>query len=338
MMKNSWLSVAALAAALSISSAGLAQPQADKAKAAWKLEEGKRALAKGDADKAIAALEEAHGILRLPTSGLLLAQALEKKGRLADALVVAKEVAASPKNPKEAFSITSARSDADKLAQSLDKRVPKLRVTAPEGAAITVDGKDVPAEGGVRRVDPGDHKVEGKLGDKTATADVKLADGDDKTVTLEIGGKGAAGPAAASAGGEPSSDGGEAEPKGAAAPPKTSDEPAKGNPAAATAAIVGFTTFAAGGGLGVGAFLWGRSRLADLDDTCGGTCTGRLAREERDAQNMQLVGFVGFGLAGAGLVTGIVGAAVAGAAGGSSESAVTPEIGPAYAGLSVRLD
>lgn len=345
---RTFLRSAQLVAALSIlaltPASAVAQPQSEKAKAAWRLEEGKRALAKGDADKAIAALEEAHSVLWLPTSGVLLAQALVKKGRLADALAVAKSVAALPKDSKEAFSITRARADAEKLAADLDKRVPTLRVTAPEGAAVLIDGRDIPVDAGVRRVDPGDHKVEGKLADKTATAEIKLAEGDDKSVTLELGGR-AAGPAgAAGAGATPGAGAGkgdEAEaPKGAGAPKaaaKPDEDTQSGNPAAATAAIVGFSTFAAGTGLGIGAFLWGKSRLSDLEDACGGTCSGRLAREERDAEAMQLLGFIGFGLGGAGLVTGIVGAAVAGTAGSSKEAAVAPEIGPGYAGLRARF-
>jgi hypothetical protein len=334
-MSTRLLGLAVLTFTLGLAPIAEAQPQSEKAKAAWRLEEGKRALAKGDLDKAITALEEAHTILRQPTSGVPLAQALVKQGRLADALAVARAVQASPKAGKEAFSVTRARADADALVADLDKRVPKLRVTAPEGAAVTIDGRDVPVDDGVRRVDPGDHSVEGKLGDKKASAAVKLVDGDDKTVTLDFGGKTAAAAAPAAA---PESDGGAQPPAGGPAKPPAQEEPAGGgNPAAATAAIVGFTTFAAGAGLGVGAFLWGTSRLDDLDGPCGGSCSGRLAREERDAEAMRLFGFVGFGLAGAGLVTGIVGAAVAGSA-SSSESAIAPEIGPAYAGLRVRID
>ena len=186
-MTRRLVALASLTVALAIGSTAGAQPQSEKAQAAWRLEEGKRALAKGDLDKAITAFEEAHTVLRQPTSGVPLAQALVKKGRLADALSVARAVQATPKAGKEAFSVTKARADADALAAELDKRVPKLRTSAPDGTAVTVDGRDVPLDDGVRRVDPGDHTVEGKLGDKRASATVKLAEGDDKTVTLEFG-------------------------------------------------------------------------------------------------------------------------------------------------------
>src|SRR5688500_16131446 len=164
---------------VSIGSVATGQPQSEKAQAAWKLEEGKRALAKGDLDAAIPALEAAHVILKQPTSGAPLARALAKRGRLADALGVARAVAQSPKAGPEAFSVTSARAEAEKLAADLDKRVPKLRIEAPETAAVTIDGRDVPAENGVRRVDPGDHVVEGRHEGKNAKADIKLGEGDD---------------------------------------------------------------------------------------------------------------------------------------------------------------
>ncbi len=326
-----WPLAALLAGSLMVPPAD-AQPQSEKARAAWRLEEGKRSLARGDADKALPALEEAHMILRLPTSGLPLTQALAKKGRLADALVVARGVGPATAG-KEAFSVTSARAQLDKLEAELDARVPKLRITAPEGASITIDGRDVPADAGVRRVDAGSHKVEGKLGDALAAAEVTLAEGEDRAVTLDFSRR-SAGAEPAAAAGPPT-----APPAaGAAAPPPPASAPEPAPPTGAVAvALAGFTTFAAGGGLGVGAFLAGRARLKDLEGACGGSCTGRLLREERDAQGIQLVGFVGFGLAGAGLVTGIVGAVMAGTSGPSGEAAVAPELGPGYAGVRVRL-
>jgi hypothetical protein len=328
--------VVGLAAMLTFAPAVHGQSQADRAQAAWKMAEGKRALAKGDLDAAIAAYEAAHVVLKQPDSGAPLARSLAKKGRLADALAVARAVAQSPKPGKEAFSVASARAEAEKLFADLDKRVPKLKVEAPEGTSVTIDGRDVPSENGVRRVDPGDHKVEGKRDGKTATADVKLTEGDDKSVMLDFGGG-----AAAATTDNPKADGG-SEPKGEGAEPAPKDvakEPeAKGNPAAATAAIVGFTTFAAGTGLGLGAFFASQSRLDDLDEKCGGDCTGSLKREENDANAIRIFAFAGFGVAGAGLVTGIVGAAVAGSAGSSKESAhVEPLVGPGYAGLRGRF-
>lgn len=329
--------VVGLAALLTFAPAVHAQSQADRAQAAWKMAEGKRALAKGDLDAAIAAYEAAHVVLKQPDSGAPLARALAKKGRLADALAVARAVAQSPKPAKEAFSVASARADAEKQYAELDKRVPKLKVEAPEGTSVTIDGRDVPSENGVRRVDPGDHKVEGKRDGKTATLDVKLAEGDDKSVKLDFGGGGAGAPAPdrpkSDGGGEPKEDGSKPPAKDAPKEPET-----KGNPAAATAAIVGFTTFAAGAGLGLGAFFSSQSRLDDLDEKCGGECTGRLKREENDANAIRIFAFAGFGVAGAGLITGIVGAAVAGSAGSSSEKAwIEPTVGPGYAGLKTRF-
>ncbi len=321
---------------LSIGSVAGAQPQSEKAQAAWKLEEGKRALAKGDLDAAIPALEAAHVILKQPTSGAPLARALAKQGRLADALGVARAVAAIPKAGPEAFSVTSARAEAEKLAADLDKRVPKLRIEAPETAAVTIDGRDVPAENGVRRVDPGDHVVEGRHEGKSAKADIKLAERDDKSVKLDFATGGAAVAAAGGAGdAAAASEGAGAAPAAPSKPPADTEESA-GNPAAKTAAIVGFSVFAFGTSVGVGALLSSMSTLDDLDATCGGECTGRLAREENDAQNTRIVAFVGFGLAGAGLITGIVGAAMSGSS-SSSESAVEPLVGPGYAGLRTRF-
>ncbi|NUO54801.1 MAG: hypothetical protein HOV80_38660, partial [Polyangiaceae bacterium] len=106
--------VVGLAAALTFAPAVYAQSQADRAQAAWKMAEGKRAMAKGDVDGAIAAYEAAHVVLKQPDSGAPLARALTKKGRLADALAVARAVAQSPKPSKEAFSVASARADAEK--------------------------------------------------------------------------------------------------------------------------------------------------------------------------------------------------------------------------------
>lgn len=277
----------ACAAALSIVGVSLVAPPGqahaqDRAKASFRFEEGKKALAKGRVDEAVTALGEAHEVLRTPSTALAFAQALEKKGRLAEALVVAKDGVAIAKVPKETFTVMKARADLDALVTALDKRVPRIdEEPAAPGVGTTADP---PPETAAATASP--------------PADAEKPSG----------------------------------PLAGASPAPQSHN------GAVVAALVGFTGFAFGAGLGVGGFLVSRARLEELEGACSeGECQPHAAGAYRDASATRIVALAAFGVAGAGLVTGIVGAVVA-SQNSAAKTATSPRIRFHLGATSVSVD
>jgi hypothetical protein len=322
-----------------VSHDAFAQASGDRVKAAWKLEEGKRALAKGDADKAVPILEEAHAVIALPTSGLPLAQALAKTGKLVRAREVATATAKHPKSAKEAFTVTQARANADKLRIDLDKRIPKLTVSVSGATSHTlrVDGADAPPlEDGVLRIDPGAHRVEAVAGGKTVGEEVKLTEGEARTLSLALGGAAAA-PAKPDAPAKAPPDDDDAPAKEPAKPlvERTPHVHAEQGHAAAVVSILGFGLGFAGIGIGVGGFLVSGSNKDELEalGCTSDACPDRLARRLDEADTIGLVSIVGFAVGGAGIVTGIVGLAVEASSGPDEPGDVALELGPGFVGV-----
>lgn len=257
-----WVPVLVLAGAALIATVEDARAD-DRAKATFRYEAGKSALVRGKLDEAIAAFRDAHGVLNTPATALSLAQALEKKGELTEALSVAKAGREIPKGPKETFGVAKARADLDKLVTKLEAKVPAA-ASASGSALASASASAAPVESAPA----------------ASASAAPLASGD-------------------------------------APPPKHDHKPAGDQPGpggATVTALVGFSAFAFGTGLGLGAFFTSKSTLDDLDATCGdGDCAPFDESDYRDANNTRIAAFVGFGIGGAGLVTGIVGAALAGA-------------------------
>ncbi len=107
---------------------------------------------------------------------------------------------------------------------------------------------------------------------------------------------------------------------------------------ATVTALVGFSAFAFGAGMGLGAFFTSKSTLDDLDASCpGGTCATYAESEYQGALTTRNLAYVGFAVGGAGLVSGIIGAALAGANEGKTEAAAgRPQISVGLGSVEVR--
>jgi hypothetical protein len=97
-----------------------------------------------------------------------LARCQELDGKLASALALFRELARPDSYPAQPGEVSpdrdrARRKDAGLRASALDKRVPRLRLTAsdsPAGLAVTLDGVDVTSRLGTDHpVDPGTHKI-----------------------------------------------------------------------------------------------------------------------------------------------------------------------------------
>lgn len=119
-----------------------------------------------DAGSYAAALEsyrKADSIVGVPTTGLAVARALERLGRLREAREVASRVASSKPVPGEPYLLTEARSRAAALARDLERSIPTLQIVVtgtPRAArvSLTIDGVEVPIESSAPvPIDPGEH-------------------------------------------------------------------------------------------------------------------------------------------------------------------------------------
>lgn len=188
-MRSPRLVVLALAAAALISGSSapaLAEPT-QKQWAEWKqlVESSKKAMREGRPGDAAEALRRAHGIHQSPTVEVDLAAALTASGKLVEARKLFAKLAAST---EPGVIWKRARDAAKKALADLDPRVPKLRVTikGSAGAAVTVDGANIPTDADVP-LDPGDHRVVATAdGFVTVERSVSLAAGKQEQVTLEM--------------------------------------------------------------------------------------------------------------------------------------------------------
>ena len=183
------LAIAALSGSLTFSlpQAAHAQPApsaSDRETARKLLDDGDAAAQKKDFDAALKAYVAAHAIMNVPTTGIEVAKTQVALGQLVEARDTALEVTRITV-AKESSAYAAARKQAQELAESLDGRIPSMRVVitglAPTDVAeVTIDGATVPAAAVAqpRRVNPGEHHVVVRAdGFAEGTADATLAEG-----------------------------------------------------------------------------------------------------------------------------------------------------------------
>jgi hypothetical protein len=268
----------------------------------------------------------AYALVPAPTLSLREARALEKLGRLVEAVEAYVRTTRTPIAPgaPEVFhqSVNEAR---DELAR-LRPRVPRLKV-AVEGAAapelqVAIDGKPLRREliGVATPIDPGTHSVTAStaLG-AGATASVTLKEGDDSAIVLRLeAGKAPARllPRAA----EPN--------RGAGAPAVDRGSSQR------TGAIVGFAAGGVGLGVGVVTGLMATSRHSKASDACADNrcAAGSPAAEDVDAfRSLRTVSTIGYVVGAVGIAAGTTLLLIAPKE--KKTAWVSPYIGPAAAGV-----
>lgn len=176
------------AATLSLGGPAHAQPKqpsaAAKDTARTLLLDCRDKFGKKDFDGALKSCQGAHSIMGVPTTGLDLAKVQQSMGLLVEARETALEAVRfdnSMNNP----AFAQAQSEANKISQDLEKRIPSLVLSVsglPAGttARVVVDNDEVPdaALSLPYRVNPGTHTIVASAKDVN---DVK------KTVTVEEG-------------------------------------------------------------------------------------------------------------------------------------------------------
>lgn len=157
------------------------------------MDEGDRLAANSDLEGALKRYQAAHQIMGVPTTGIEVARTQEKLGHLVEARAVAIEVANSPVAPREPGVFGEARTEAGKLAEQLEARIPSVVVSiGPEGvttAQAKIEDSRLPqaALGLPIKINPGAHTLEvSATGYLTETLQFTVAEGEQRNLAVTL--------------------------------------------------------------------------------------------------------------------------------------------------------
>lgn len=182
------LRATAIVAAVTFVAPAHAQSYREKIEAQKAARAGKLALRQGKFDEAASKLEEANGVMDVPSWKLDQARALIELQRLRDAGEVA-EACAAQESVRQ-WAEKQAQKKCAELIEELDQRTPKLSLSVFEPSAdqvtVEVDGEEVDVDQPLR-LDPGEHAIVAKAeGYETFTDAVTLGEGDDKGLEIKM--------------------------------------------------------------------------------------------------------------------------------------------------------
>jgi len=158
---------------------------------------GAKRMAAKDFAGALVAFQGADAIMGLPTTGLGVGRAQDKLGKLVEARDTLLRVGRLPKSVVEVPALVAARSDAAELAKAIAARIPSLRLVlrVVNGQAeldrvqVHIDLTAVPVAALAlpQRLNPGAHTVVVSAGEqKLFDQELKLAEGEHRTLTIEL--------------------------------------------------------------------------------------------------------------------------------------------------------
>jgi len=205
---------------------------------------------------------------------------------------VVREPLASNAPPPFVAAVARARSVLDKATPRIAMLRVDVKAPADAHVSVAIDGEPIPdaVVRDERPTDPGTHEVRAAApGYSPASASVLLADGETKTLSLQISPVASAGPS--------SSQG----------PSLFRDSSSSGSHSYAAA----ITAFSIGGvGLAVGAIAGGEvmSKSSTLSSSCnaGGVCPANMQADIGSAKTWALISTTSFAVGGVGLLTGIM--------------------------------
>lgn len=292
----------AIVVAVACSSAHVAHaaPSAAQRETARRLmDEGKERTKSGDLKRALEAYQKAHELMKVPSTGILLAKAQVASGHLVEARDVALEVGRMPKEPNEPPIFEKARKEARELEAGLKPRIPTVKIIVKGGPAtfVAVDDIEVGASllGEPVAVNPGKHVVLAKNADAAEKrADFEVAERDAKEVDLVLP---APNPVTTPAVVEKAK--------------IDSPEGDRGGQRTTTANVLLFGGFGlAAAGLAVGGITGALtlSKAGDVKSKCENDVCDPAAKGDLDsASSLATISTIGFAAAGVGAICGVVG-------------------------------
>ncbi len=183
----------AVAACLAIATPASAQSAADRETARSLMDQGDDLRSKGDLKAALQRFQAANEIMHVPTTAIEVARTQASLGQLVEARDTLAQIMSSVPSRGEPPQFRDARLEAQKLDASLEPRVPTVTVTvsgAKEGSTVSlsVDGVAVPAAviGLPRRLDPGHHVMIATTSTQEGRAEIDVAEGEKKDVSITL--------------------------------------------------------------------------------------------------------------------------------------------------------
>lgn len=309
--------------ALAVAAPASAQSAADKETARSLMDQGIELRDHKDYKSALARFEAANQIMHVPTTALEVARTQALLGLLVEARDTLAQIMTSVPAPREPAQFREARAQAQTLDTALEARVPTVTVTvsgAREGTAVnlSVDGVAVPSAviGLPRRINAGHHVMIATTSTSEGRAEVDLAEGEKKDVSIVLAATAKPAPAATTTEEEP--------------PP-----PALESHRSYVLPIVLFSVGGAGliaGGV-TGALML--AKQSSLSTTCPNHVCPPAAYGDLDTANMlATTSTIAFIVGGVGVAAGIV-ALIAGkpSAPAPTQASIEPWVGLGWAGV-----
>jgi hypothetical protein len=259
------------------------EPTAEDVASATQLyTDGKELRDKGDLVASLEKLRAAHALVETPITALELARTYEMTGKLVEAREVAASIARIPPRRNESEKSLSARGEAETMARALKPRLAQITVRVTplqeKPPRLIVDDVTVPpaAASAERILNPGKHVVVVRSDVSEARAEIAIAEGERREVTIDLGPR---------------------EPRGEPlAPARSTRSPL---------VYVGFATAGAGVLVGSVTGLITLSKASSVKNTCTGlSCPASSQNDLNTANTLATISTVSF-------VTGGVGAAIA---------------------------
>jgi hypothetical protein len=185
MTRSSSALAPALAAMLLVAAPAAAQPgTADAARALYV--EGKELRRAGDLQRSLEKFEAAHALYATPITALEVGRGAALVGRFRRAIEVLESIDRLPVKPTESAKASAARAEAQPLLAQYRTRLGRLTVRVEgEGARVRIDGDVVQGEA-PWSVDPGLHRIEAERGDVRVGDEVRIGEGEARTVSLHL--------------------------------------------------------------------------------------------------------------------------------------------------------
>jgi len=292
--------VAFFIAVASCPSRAMAAPTAAQRETARRLmDEGKERARVGDKERALQAYQKAHDLMKVPSTGMALVKAHLAVGHLVEARDVALEVARMRRENGEPAIFEKSRKEAKELEASIKPRIPTVRIVVKGGPATRIDVDEVEVAplllGEPVAMNPGKHTVVAKNADGAEKrADVELAERDGKEVELTLP---VPSPAVVVA---PAPE----RPRSAPATPRASERSTGAN----VLVFGGFGVALAGLAVGGVTGALTLSKAGTVKNQCeNGICDPAAKGDLDSASSLAAISTIGFAVAGAGAVCGVVG-------------------------------